>query len=59
MERTMSEDIEVPRRGYDTKDVEAMSRALDTTESGGARKVLVGVVLVLAVVAAVWLIAMR
>ena len=57
----MSDDIEVPRRGYDTKDVEAMSRALDSTSAraGKGRRLLVLVLLVVAIGIAVWLIAAK
>jgi hypothetical protein len=53
----MSEEIEVPRRGYDTKDVEAMARALEAAEGGGSRKTVVLLLFCAAIGAAIWLIA--
>ena len=55
----MKEDIEVPRRGYDTKDVETMNKALDVSEGGGSKRVFVVLVLIIAIGAAVWMIAGR
>lgn len=56
---TVKEDIEVPRRGYDTKDVETMNKALDVSEGGGSKRVFVVLVLIIAIGAAVWMIAGR
>ena len=56
----MGDDIEVPRRGYDTKDVEAMSRALDAAHRGRSKRAPVVIVLVVvAVIVAVWLLVGR
>jgi hypothetical protein len=56
----MAEDIEVPRRGYDTKDVESMTHALDTPASAkGGKRFLVVLTLLLGVAMAAWLIAGR
>jgi hypothetical protein len=57
----MKDEIEVPRRGYDTKDVETMTRDLDVLESASARKkkTIVLVLLIVAAVVAMWLIATR
>ncbi len=52
----MGEDIEVPRRGYDTKDVETMTREHEASRGGGGKRLLVIVVLIAAIVAAIWLI---
>jgi hypothetical protein len=56
---TMSEDLEVPRRGYDTKDVEAMAKEQEAARPRGSRKVLVIVLLALAIAVATWFIALR
>jgi hypothetical protein len=52
----MSDEIETPRRGYDTKDVETMSRELEATGVGATKKWVVLAVLVVAAGAALWLI---
>ena len=55
----MSDDIEVPRRGYDTKDVESMSKSLEVSEGGRGKRILVFAVLVVAIAVSVWLITAR
>jgi hypothetical protein len=54
----VKEDIEVPGRGYDTKDVETMSRTVPPSGRSG-RKAFVVLVLIVAVAAAVWMVAGR
>jgi hypothetical protein len=55
----MSDDIEVPRRGYDTKDVEAMSRAADAAEAGSRKTTPVVIGVVIAVAAVLWFLLTR
>ena len=55
----MSEDIEVPKRGYDTKDVETMTKEHEASGGGRGKRILVIVVLLVAIVTAIWLIVGR
>jgi hypothetical protein len=50
----MGEDIELPRRGYDTKDVEAMTREQEAADGGARGKAPLVIGLVLVVAIAVW-----
>jgi hypothetical protein len=55
----MNDDLEQPRRGYDTKDVETMARALDAAEGGRSRKPAAMAILAAAILAALWFIVFR
>ena len=55
----MSDDIEVPRRGYDTEDVESLARTLEHPEQGGSRRGIILVVIAIAAAAGMYLLAGR
>jgi hypothetical protein len=52
----MKDDIELPRRGYDTKDVEEMTAEHEAASSGAGRRTAVLVVLIVAAAIVIWLI---
>lgn len=58
-EEFMKEDIELPRRGYDTQDLEAMSRAMDGPDGRAGRRGMVMMVLASAIATAIWLLVGR
>jgi hypothetical protein len=55
----MSDDLELPRRGYDTEDVKTLTREMEGSALAGKRKQLVLWVLIIAAAAAIWLIGSR